>query len=79
MHQYTEMQGLHLQHYTMPTYQENPDYMLDLSKRLERRNGHKPTYEELIDYIDHEAFHLKTDDEINQEIQELVNNIRKNK
>ena len=58
---------------------ENPEFMLDLSKRLEIRKGHKPTYEELIDYIDNEAFHLKTDDEINQEIQELVDNIRKNK
>lgn len=57
-------------------YKENPEWMLELSKRLEQRRGHKPTYEELIDYIDNEACHLLKDEEIDQEVSDIVEKAR---
>ena len=58
-------------------YKENPEWMMDLSKELEQRRGHKPTYEELIDYVDNELFHLKTDEEIRRETEALMENIKR--
>lgn len=56
---------------------ENPEFMAQLSKDLEKRKGHKPTYEELINYIDNEALHLKSVEEIQQEVDELTERIKK--
>lgn len=58
-------------------YKENPEMMMKLSKQLEKRRGHKPTYEELIEYIDNEAFHLLSDNEVKQETQAIVEQARK--
>lgn len=51
---------------------ENPSMMMEMSKHLEKRIGHKPTYEELVDYIDNKAFHLLDDKEVSQEVQSMV-------
>lgn len=55
---------------------ENPKMMMELSKHLEKRNGHKPTYEELIEYIDNEAFHLLYDNQVEQETQAIIEQAR---
>lgn len=55
---------------------ENPDMMMDISKQIEKRTGRKPTYEELIDYVDNKAFRLLSDEEIKQEIQPVIDAIR---
>ncbi len=57
-------------------YKGNPEWMLELSKRLEQRRGHKPTYEEPIDYMDNEACHLLKDEEIDQEVSDIVEKAR---
>lgn len=55
---------------------ENPEMMMEMSKHLEKRIGHKPTYEELVDYIDNKAFHLLDDTEVSQEVQGMVETAR---
>lgn len=55
---------------------ENPEMMMEMSKHLEKRIGHKPTYEELVDYIDNKAFHLLDDNEVSQEVQGMVETAR---
>ena len=50
--------------------------MMEMSKHLEKRIGHKPTYEELVDYIDNKAFHLLDDNEVSQEVQGMVETAR---
>lgn len=55
---------------------ENPKMMMELSKHLEKRNGHKPTYEELIEYIENEAFHLLSDNQVEQETQAIIEQAR---
>jgi hypothetical protein len=52
-------------------YKETPSLMLSLSKELEKRNGRKPTYEELIDYVDNKLFYFPSDEEIKQEVQAI--------
>lgn len=59
------------------TCNENPELMLNLSKGFEKRKGHKPTYEELIEYIDNEAFHLLSDEEIELETQNIIERARR--
>lgn len=54
---------------------EDPELMMSFSKDFEKRKGHKPTYEELIEYIDHEAFHLLSDEEVAQELQNIVEQV----
>lgn len=51
---------------------ENPKMMMEFSKHLEKRNGHKATYEELVEYIDNEAFHLLSDNQVEQETQAII-------
>lgn len=55
---------------------ENQEMMMEMSKHLEKRIGHKPTYEELVDYIDNKAFHLLDDNEVSQEVQGMVETAR---
>ena len=47
-----------------------------MSNHLEKRIGHKPTYEELVDNIDNKAFHLLDDNEVSQEVQGMVETAR---
>ena len=58
-------------------YKENPEWMMNLSKQLERERGHKPTYEELIDYVDKELFRVKSSEEVRAEVHAEVEKIRK--
>jgi hypothetical protein len=46
--------------------------MMKMSKQLEKQIGHKPTYEELVDYVDNKAFHFPDDNEISQEVKAMV-------
>ena len=46
--------------------------MMQFSKDYEERKGHKPTYEELVDYINNEAFHIKSAEEIKREVDEML-------
>ena len=56
---------------------ENPQMMMELSKHLEKRNGHKPTYEELVEYVDKRAFHLLSDNQVEHETQATIEQARK--
>lgn len=56
---------------------ENPEWMMELSKQLEFRRGHKPTYEELIDYIDNEVFRQISEEELDREVQQLVEDTKR--
>lgn len=59
------------------TCNEIPELMLSLSKDFEKRKGHKPTYEELLEYIDKEAFHLLSNEELKLETQAIVEQARR--
>ena len=56
---------------------ENPQMMMELSKHLEKRNGHNPTYEELVEYVDKRAFHLLSDNQVEHETQATIEQARK--
>ena len=56
---------------------ENPQAMLQVSQQFERYKGHKPTYEELVAYVYNELLHVKTDEEIRAEAEELRKRRRK--
>lgn len=58
-------------------YKENPELMMKLSKELEQRRGYKPTYEELVDYVDNEAFHILTPEEARKANEDMLENMRK--
>ncbi len=47
--------------------------MMRVSEDYEKRKGYKPTYEELVDFINNEYFHEKTYEEIQREIDERFN------
>lgn len=54
------------------TILKDPKLMMQFSKDYEERKGHKPTYEELVDYINNEAFHIKSAEEIKREVDEML-------